>query len=1520
MVSLKDTSSTTHPVGNKDYTQSTVVIIGAGISGMCIAIDLLRRNHRNFVILEKGSAVGGTWNDNKYPGCACDVWSALYSYSFEQRSTWTREYPGQEEILTYLTGIASKYGLYSHIRFNSAVEAAEWDEGNRLWKIDVKVSGVKDAQFQSAYELSANILIGAVGQLNLPRWPEIPGIEGFKGKSMHSARWDWSYDFAGKRVAIIGNGATATQIVPEVAKSAAHLTVYQRTPQWIIPRMDMPVHPAQQALLSIPFLRRCKRAAMMWFREQTHDTIVQLDSKTSQEVRDMGVDLIKKGLPDRSELWDVLTPSYPPGCRRILASDDYYPALGRENVHLELRDIARITETGIETVDGEGSEFDLIVYATGFRTVEFLHPIQIKGAGGRELSEVWKGGATAYYGVTVEEMPNFGLLYGPNTNLGHNSIILMIEAQSRYLATLIDPIIRAKARGDALAITPKTEVVRAFNDELQERLSKSSFADPSCSSWYKTSEGRITNNWPGRVVEYQHGLSQVRWTDYAIQGDANGEYIGGKKETRIGFVEEVWPVILNFPVNPMAVMRSVTHTKLLRNCTAIWTRLRSSPADFFDVFWDWTRRFFFTLAFFALFSAKALHLFAHLHSLPAHKFLTWGITFFTQDVACTLLVRILTQKFPWRWLDGITAAIVIPFSFAMSGMASANISFYFTAGAEINWRQAKTFHRDAAAIRTLLTGLTGFLIVEAILVVCAWFVAPFTHRVVGGILHTLAEPFKLAFKPIQPFLSRWYSLAQSRVREVRFRRQLPDPDIYEHIAVEDYHDDKSDDEEDAFLLNSGSASASGSHSRPSTPQKRLSLARRLLVWLPLTFLGCLRIARPAYPSYIFLSGALPLTPFAGMYRPTLGEQAGNIPDYIWLEGQTSLSKPPAWDWMPKETLPGFEDWSGNRQHYTPSKDPLHLSNLQEPVIDSLKDVLASGGVNIKHVILLKLESTRADVFPLRNGSFMWDKIVDSFDGNEMPQSAIATVANLTRTAEYLTGFDSGFNENRTEPRKSYGGLSASNAFTTGTYTIKSLAGTVCGITPLVADFNREYKYHLYNPCMPHVVNALSHQNDITNEDDYRTWPWTSVWMQSVTDTYDHQNKLTPKMGFQDIYTKERIEKPDAKHYPLRYKEVNYYGYPDTELADYLRDAIDDAEENHNRLFLTHLTGTTHHPWGMPDDEFENIMGPSFKGKNNDMNRYLNTIGFGDRWIRQIMDILEEKGIANETLLAMAGDHGLSLPNDGGITPYSNPHVGSFHVPIVLAHPQLPSVEVKDPVISNQIVPTIIDLLIESHSLGPNSTKAAKDIRGLYEGQSMIRPMYHEANGMQDWQFSVMNTGGSWLAVRSAARPQWRIVIPLIDDVEWRFTDIEKDPQEKDAVRSFSFFDMVDTLWARYADEEKKKHATHHQHGEDEDDTDEESDGESDLDERDAWPQPPPPPPGAPPPPGHPPHPGHPPPGHPHGRPDHDRPPPPITISPGRPPPEHRPWEPEVVTWARDAAHMAEWFIADNWRRYEYKKR
>ncbi|KAB8239110.1 flavin-containing monooxygenase [Aspergillus alliaceus] len=543
---------TTRPVGNQDYTSSTVTIIGAGLSGLCIAIDILKREQcRNIVILEKGSQVGGTWNDSRYPGCACDVWAALYSFSFEQKTDWSREYPGQEELRDYVIHVAEKYSLYKYIRFNTTVQEARWDDKQLQWKVNVAVSGAKDSQFHETYQITTNFLVSAVGQLNVPSWPSIPGLDDFTGKLMHSARWDWTYDFTGKRVAIIGNGATSVQIVPELAKSVSQLTVYQRTPNWIIPRYDADVSSLQKLLLSyVPPVRWCKRAVMMQLREATHDPIVKSDSALANFMRKMAVDAMKSQLRDKPELWDQLIPNYSPGCKRVIVSDDYFVTLNKKNVDLETRPIQRVTESGIETADGDLREYDLVVVATGFRTVEFMHPIQVYGRNGRPVSDVWKEGATAYYGVTVEDLPNFGMLYGPNTNLekildsscaGHNSIILMIEAQSRYLSTLIGEVVRAKARGDSLALQPRTDVVSMFNDRIQAELGKSSFADPNCHSWYKLDDGRITNNWPGRVVQYQKEMSQVRWEDYLVEGTGKSR-VDSKKTTNIGRIQEELPV------------------------------------------------------------------------------------------------------------------------------------------------------------------------------------------------------------------------------------------------------------------------------------------------------------------------------------------------------------------------------------------------------------------------------------------------------------------------------------------------------------------------------------------------------------------------------------------------------------------------------------------------------------------------------------------------------------------------------------------------------------------------------------------------------------------------------------------------------------------------------------------------------------------------------------------------------------------------------------------------------------------
>ncbi|KAK6441957.1 hypothetical protein LTR95_001817 [Oleoguttula sp. CCFEE 5521] len=514
-------------VGNANHANTAVVIIGAGLSGMCTAIDLIKRNNcRNFIIVEKSGGIGGTWHDNKYPGCCCDVWSTLYSYSFAQNSDWTREYPGQEEILAYLVKTAQEYGLYKHVRFNTSVENATWDDAAKKWRVKVKTAeGSKDAEFNPEYEIVTDFLVSAVGQLNQPKWPEIEGIKDFKGRVMHSARWDWSYDLKDKKIAVLGNGCTSAQIIPEVVKVAKSITVFQRTPNWVIPRGDAPVSSLWRNVYKyVPPIRWRKRAAQMDFREAFYDAVIDGQSALAGEIRRQSTTMMQEQLPGREDLWEVLTPKYNPGCKRVIISDDYFPTIANPKVSLETRPIEKITASGVTVKDknGEaadvGTEFDLLVCATGFQTTEFLHPIELTGKNGRTLSDVWKDGAQAYYGVTVEDMPNCAMLYGPNTNLGHNSIILMIESQSRYINGLISPVLNARRNRQSLSISPKPSKIAAYNEKVQKVLMNSSFADPACKSWYRNEAGLITNNWSGTVIEYQDMLSKVELADYEVEG------------------------------------------------------------------------------------------------------------------------------------------------------------------------------------------------------------------------------------------------------------------------------------------------------------------------------------------------------------------------------------------------------------------------------------------------------------------------------------------------------------------------------------------------------------------------------------------------------------------------------------------------------------------------------------------------------------------------------------------------------------------------------------------------------------------------------------------------------------------------------------------------------------------------------------------------------------------------------------------------------------------------------------------
>jgi cation diffusion facilitator CzcD-associated flavoprotein CzcO len=463
-----------------------ILIIGSGFAGIGLGIRLRRAGIRSFTILEKAQRLGGTWRENTYPGAACDSPSFAYCFSFEQKLDWSRKWAPQEEILAYLEHCALEYELLPHVRFGMEVESARFDADAGLWRV----------RTTQGEETTAHVLVSAVGQLNRPHVPEIPGLDSFRGPCFHSARWDPSADLSGKDVAVVGNAASAIQLVPEIARKAATLRVFQRSANWMIPKGDRAFSEREkERFRRFPILARLYRW-WIWLAFELRWPVFRNNPWLSRRVEGIALEHLRSQVRD-PELQRLLTPDYPIGGKRILISDDYYPALQRENVRLVTAGIERVTPEGLRTRGGELHRVDAIVLATGFETTSFLAPMRIEGPGGRSLDEAWKDGAEAYLGLTVAGFPNFFMLYGPNTNLGHNSIIFMLECQIRYVVDALRKLIRGGLR--SLDLRP--EVMAAYNDRIQERLRGTVWARTP-RSWYKTPSGRITNNWAGTTLEY----------------------------------------------------------------------------------------------------------------------------------------------------------------------------------------------------------------------------------------------------------------------------------------------------------------------------------------------------------------------------------------------------------------------------------------------------------------------------------------------------------------------------------------------------------------------------------------------------------------------------------------------------------------------------------------------------------------------------------------------------------------------------------------------------------------------------------------------------------------------------------------------------------------------------------------------------------------------------------------------------------------------------------------------------------
>ncbi|MEE2665020.1 MAG: NAD(P)/FAD-dependent oxidoreductase [Myxococcota bacterium] len=459
------------------------MIIGAGPGGLCTAIRLLQAGIRDFVILEKAAGVGGTWWHNSYPGAECDVPSHLYSFSFEPKDDWVKPFSTQPEIKAYLEHCVAKYGLTPHLRLETEVRSAGWEDPPGRWRIETTAGEV----------VHAPIVVSAIGMFNEPHWANVPGLDRFEGTLFHSARWNHDHDLNGERVATIGSAASATQFVPEIAKQAGQLYVFQRSANWVLPKEDDPFD--EEALGAF----RADAGLVSGSRQQIFEGLENLIQFDDQELIAKTGHVHKKflGVVVDPEVRRKLTPRHPYGCKRPLLSNDYYPAFNRPNVELVTEGIAGITDDAIETTDGKLRRVDTIVMATGFETTKYLSAIEVRGRDGLQLEDAWRDGAQAYLGITTSGFPNLFMLYGPNTNNG--SILFMLECQVDYVMRQLE---RMQARSVAW-IDVRREVMDSYNEALQRELDGVDVWHASCNGYYRGPSGRIVTQWPRNMTIYR---------------------------------------------------------------------------------------------------------------------------------------------------------------------------------------------------------------------------------------------------------------------------------------------------------------------------------------------------------------------------------------------------------------------------------------------------------------------------------------------------------------------------------------------------------------------------------------------------------------------------------------------------------------------------------------------------------------------------------------------------------------------------------------------------------------------------------------------------------------------------------------------------------------------------------------------------------------------------------------------------------------------------------------------------------
>ncbi|GAM83033.1 hypothetical protein ANO11243_010190 [Dothideomycetidae sp. 11243] len=870
-----------------------------------------------------------------------------------------------------------------------------------------------------------------------------------------------------------------------------------------------------------------------------------------------------------------------------------------------------------------------------------------------------------------------------------------------------------------------------------------------------------------------------------------------------------------------------------------------------------TRSFFYSLLVTSTWSSKLVHLASHSASLAPTFIVLYSPTFLLLDCVVLLVGRLLFYRANnWKLrLSTFSAAIggllayvatrpcldcgnmllILFCSVITWTTAASQIAFYIETGGEISWSAAGNFVHDRDGIKLLLSGSFRIGLCALAIAVAAFAIQNPLYNGVGHLLHWVRDSFRI----------RRRGGYQAVSTDVEYS---PPPPSFQ---------DKDDGDFDSGLL---------------LPKWNLYVwFSRIYILSIVITVTVLQTLRPTEQPYPHMSDTLPFTLVQAFLKPSTDEyclpglvdsmKPFPLPELLaeeyWIPPSDLI---PAWhpvpvpsdanisstgqrpDWLPHSgAIPGFERWtasdSSDLNSYHPELDPLKLTNLDRDILAPIKEALKSSKPNIKHIVMLTLESTRLDVFPLTTHSFLYDTIIDSHPASANLSQVNYLLSHISPNAELLTGTTNSsgfakFRKNNSNPAKpgswrarlanKPSGINIVGAVSGSSMTFKSVMNSHCGVQPILVEFTEESELASYQPCIPHILN-LFNQNKTTAASpttkkkektkkkkpsatkSFHNAPWKPVFLQSITDTYDRQDMLNTMMGFErrNIFTKENITDVNSTYYPPTEDESGYFGYPESQVKPFLTDLLQEMKNSDERLFLSHFTSQTHHPFKAPDNfprkEYS-------KASDDTLNGYLNAVRYDDLWLGQIMDLLDENGMTNETLVVLLGDHGMSFSGDSEKPlSFENPHISNYRVPMVLQHPDLPPMQLEMNATSLHMIPTLLDLLLATDSLPAADAEVARHIMPQYQGQSLLRPLKTAQDGRELWIPSIVTTGGSLLTIGSAASP-YRLALPMCKPSEYIFTDISRDPNERQPTSAWSMYALLQKINNdfEYTPEERQK--------------------------------------------------------------------------------------------------------------------